>query len=269
MAPLRVLVAGAGGKTGKLALKRMAAKPELFVALGAARTAESAAIVQAETGATCVPCNVTDAASVAKALEGVEALVVLTSAAPKPSADRKSFGYSEDGMPEKVDWEGGRNLIDAAKKAGTKHVVYVSSMGGTMPDHMLNKMGGGNILLWKRKAEMHLIASRVPYTVIHPGGLQDRAGGERELLVGVDDHLMSTDSKTVPREDVAEVVMQCLLEPAAVGRSFDLVGTDPEKIPGKTPWDGDIKSLLDSLGGKNCDYKAGPKHTILGNDSSL
>merc|ERR1712046_536199 len=100
-----------------------------------------------------------------------EALVVLSSAAPKPSADGKSFGYSESGMPERVDWVGGRNLIDAAKLAGTKHVVYVSSMGGTMPNHMLNKMGGGNILLWKRKAEMYLIASGIPYTIIHPGGL--------------------------------------------------------------------------------------------------
>lgn len=267
MAPLRVLVAGAGGKTGMMALRRLAAKPQLFAASGAARTAESAARVQAETGAACVTCDITDAASVAHAVKDADALVLLTSAAPKPFPDGKGFGYSEDGMPERVDWEGGRNLIDAAKQAGTKHVVCVSSMGGTMPDHMLNKMGGGNILLWKRKAEMHLVASGIPYTVIHPGGLQNKPGGERELVVGVDDTLMSSDSKTVPREDVAEVVMQCLLEPAAVGRSFDIVATDPEKIPGRAPWDGDLKGLLASLGGKNCDYAAGPKHAILGNAS--
>jgi hypothetical protein len=33
-------------------------------------------------------------------------------------------------------------------------------------------MGGssGNVLLWKRKAEMYLIESGVDYTIVHPGG---------------------------------------------------------------------------------------------------
>ena len=33
-------------------------------------------------------------------------------------------------------------------------------------------MGGsnGNILLWKRKAEMYLTSSGIDYTIIHPGG---------------------------------------------------------------------------------------------------
>jgi hypothetical protein len=37
--------------------------------------------------------------------------------------------------------------IDAAKSAGVKQVVLVSSMGGTDPKHFLNTMGdNGNIL---------------------------------------------------------------------------------------------------------------------------
>ena len=33
-------------------------------------------------------------------------------------------------------------------------------------------LGGsnGNILLWKRKAEMYLTSSGIDYTIIHPGG---------------------------------------------------------------------------------------------------
>ena len=41
-----------------------------------------------------------------------------------------------------VDWVGQRNQIDAAKAAGVKHIVIVSSMGGTDPNGFLNKMGG-------------------------------------------------------------------------------------------------------------------------------
>ena len=69
-------------------------------------------------------------------------------------------------------------------------------MGGTQLDNFLNTMGGGgkigeaNILLWKRKAEMYLVASGVDYTVVHPGGLLNKDGGKRELLVGMDDELL-------------------------------------------------------------------------------
>lgn len=72
-------------------------------------------------------------------------------------------------MPQ-VDWVGQKAQIDAAKAAGVKQVVLVSSMGGTDPENALNKLGDGNILQWKRKAEQYLMASGLTYTIIHPGG---------------------------------------------------------------------------------------------------
>ena len=53
-------------------------------------------------------------------------------------------------------------------------VVLVSSMGICDAENRLNKIGDGNILIWKRRAERYLIARGFPsYTIIHPGGLQD------------------------------------------------------------------------------------------------
>ena len=56
-------------------------------------------------------------------------------------------------------------------------------MGGTQPDNFINTIGkiegdekSSRILLWKRKAEEYLIASGIPYTIIHPGGLTDKSG---------------------------------------------------------------------------------------------
>jgi len=43
---------------------------------------------------------------------------------------------------------------------------------------------------------------------LRAGGLLDKEGGVRELLVGKDDELLQTDTKTVPRADVAEVCIQ-------------------------------------------------------------
>lgn len=54
-------------------------------------------------------------------------------------------------------------------------------------------------------AEEYLVNSGVPYTIIHPGGLLDKPGGQRELLVGKHDQFMDTSTRTVPRADLAEV----------------------------------------------------------------
>lgn len=288
MAPRKVLVTGAGGRTGLKTLRKMAERPDLFQAIGTARTAESAAEVVKQTGAQCVVCNVSDPESVATALRGIETLVILSSSTPKPNklkllgyfAQRvclcnsqarmgAAFEYPKGGEPKIVDWEGQRNLVDAAKAAGIQHIVIVGSMGGTDADHFLNKMGGGDILLWKRKGELHAISSGVPYTIIHPGGLLPHwgnkvvPGGERHLVVGVDDELMSRKYRSIPREDVAEIVCQCVIDPAAKGRIFDVVSEEPANSAGKV-WDKTLSSLLAPLGGKNCDYSK-PEHPILGN----
>merc|ERR1719171_2658559 len=101
-------------------------------------------------------------------------------------------------------------------------------MGGTDPNNMLNQLGkskvdgsGGNILLWKRKAEKYLIDSGLPYTIVHPGGLLNEPGGKRELCIGVDDN-RDEGERSIPREDVAEVLVQALRIPGFRGRSFDI-----------------------------------------------
>ena len=102
-------------------------------------------------------------------------------------------------------------------------------MGGTNPDHILNTIGretrtdgsthGGEILRWKRKSEEYLIASGLPYTVVHPGHLTDEPGGARELVCAVDD----TEGGAVPRQDLAELLVQALRFEEYKCRSFDLI----------------------------------------------
>ncbi len=71
------------------------------------------------------------------------------------------------------------------EQAGVNHIVLCSSMGGTQADNFLNTIGlkedgtGGQILMWKRKAEEYLIASGITYTILHPGGLLDKPGGRK------------------------------------------------------------------------------------------
>lgn len=47
----------------------------------------------------------------------------------------------------------------------------------------------------------------VPYTIIHAGGLLDKSGGQRELTVGKNDEFLKLKVRSIPREDVAEVML--------------------------------------------------------------
>jgi nucleoside-diphosphate-sugar epimerase len=175
-APRRVAVTGAGGQTGQAAFRKLLARPE-FEPVGIVRSAESKAnLVESGIDPNCVVvADVTDPSAIATAMQGCSALIIGTSAKPAPSGktdpvtERPIFSFP-NGQPEQVDWLGQKAQIDAAKACGiSTHVVICSSMGGTDPSNMLNALGretaedgsaqGGNILLWKRKAEKYLIDS--------------------------------------------------------------------------------------------------------------
>ena len=226
----RILVTGATGRTGSLVLKQLK-KFDRFEAIGFARSSEKIAKLFGSTDGFIIG-DIADKSSLESAVKGCDALVILTSAVPQmvaPPSDGKppQFAYPPAGMPEIVDYQGQKNQIDAAKQAGVKHIVLVGSMGGTNPDHMLNKMGNGNILIWKRKAEQYLIDSGIDYTIIRAGGLTNEPGGNRELLIGKDDLLYTNPPNgippRIPREDVALIVVNALIETNARNKAFDLI----------------------------------------------
>ncbi|KAK9843114.1 hypothetical protein WJX74_007197 [Apatococcus lobatus] len=254
----KVLVTGAGGKTGGSVFRKLLAQPGNFKAVAVVRSEQSAGKLKeagAEEGAITIVdiTNEADAAKLEEAMSGAHALVIATSGVPEMRGPPKegqppNFGWKGDQLPEQVDWEGQKRQIDAAKAAGVKQVVVVSSMGITQKENRLNTLGNGNILVWKRKAEEYLIASGLPYTIIHPGGLSDDKGGERELVLGVDDKLMSSGGpRRIPREDVAELCVQCIDMPEAINRSFDCVAREPaDGNPTK-----DFPKLLQELQGNH------------------
>ena len=277
LSPKRVLVSGAGGQTGQSLFRKMLALPEEFKPIGLVRSEESKAKL-VESGvpeSNVAVVDVTDAESVKKVAEGdndepLAAFFICTSAKPAPTGEmnpdtgRPIFSFP-NGQPELVDWIGQKNQIDACP-SGT-HVVVCSTMGGTDPDHPLNNLGkttnddgsasGGNIVRWKRKAEMYLMdQDHLQYTIVHPGGLLNEPGGERELVVGIDDDASygNTDSRTVPREDVAQVMLEACRHPDVYGgRSFDLRA----KPVGEGTVTEDFVDLMKMIEGKNCDYTLG------------
>ena len=115
-------------------------------------------------------------------------------------------GLPKDG--ERADYLGNKNLIDAAVKAGVKKFILVSSIGtgntaNAIPPQALETLRP--VLVEKEKAEQHLIASGLTYTIIRPGGLKSEPATGNGILT--EDHRVAG---TIHRADVAHLVCQCL-----------------------------------------------------------
>ena len=121
------------------------------------------------------------------------------------------------GMPsdqgERADCEGNKNLIDAAVEAGASKFILVSSIGAgdsivALSPQVLQTLGA--ILKEKEKAEQHLIASGLNYTIIRPGGLKSEPSTGNAVLTE-----NPRISGVIHRADVAKLVCQCLAAESA------------------------------------------------------
>ena len=273
---LTVVVTGAGGRTGQMVVDQMLEEPEAYTVRAVARSAKAIKKF-GERGVETAVVDVTSldaAASLAPLLTGADALIIATSAVPKiqkrsivklalaklfkKQGVRPTFTWKggDGGRPVFVDWQGQKTQIDAAIAAGVKRVILVSSMGVTQPTNMLNSIGdqdgGGKILLYKRKAEEYLVSKKasIEHCIIHPGGLIDAPGGEREVVLGVDDTLLAGTVRSIPRADVAALAIAAVDAPAAAAVSLDCVA----KPPGEGAPTRDFAALLASLGVKTAAY---------------
>ncbi|MDF5739484.1 MULTISPECIES: SDR family oxidoreductase [unclassified Nostoc] len=115
------------------------------------------------------------------------------------------------GLPtdvERPDYPGNKNLIDAAVKAGVQKFILVSSIGAgnsvvAASPQVLEVLG--KVLAEKDKAEQHLIASGLTYTIIRPGGLKSEPATGNGVLTE-DPQIIGS----INRADVAQLVGRCL-----------------------------------------------------------
>eukprot|EP00468_Gymnochlora_sp_CCMP2014_P000816 CAMPEP_0167740898 /NCGR_PEP_ID=MMETSP0110_2-20121227/549_1 /TAXON_ID=629695 /ORGANISM="Gymnochlora sp., Strain CCMP2014" /LENGTH=333 /DNA_ID=CAMNT_0007624875 /DNA_START=349 /DNA_END=1351 /DNA_ORIENTATION=- len=166
---------------------------------------------------------------------------------------------------EKVDNRGVANV--AAVAAGLdippKRIILVSSLGVTrFPVVQLASLAG-DVLAQKRKGEMALITSGLPYTIVRPGRLQGDGGPEQpesvkqeKLRLGQGD-IMSPGR--ISRMDVAKACVEILKRPsAATDSTFEIVGDASDMTSDK--WDEVFASLK-----TDSEYKS-PIEEVLGFD---
>lgn len=115
------------------------------------------------------------------------------------------------GLPQdekRPDYEGNKNLIDAAVKKGVPRFILVTSIGTgdsieALPPQALEALR--SVLVEKEKAEQYLLQSGLTYTIIRPGGLKSEPATGNGILTE-----NPKISGTIHRADVAQLVCQCL-----------------------------------------------------------
>jgi uncharacterized protein YbjT (DUF2867 family) len=212
--PLKLLaVSGASGKTGWRVVQEALGQGLAVRAL----VRPDSQLPPGLDGAEVVRLKLGDTEALHRALEGCDALVIATGA--RPSIDLSG--------PLQVDALGVRQQIAACKAVGLERVVLVSALCAGRWRHPLNLFG--LILVWKRVGERWLEQSGLRWTVIRPGGLNEREEGlEREGVVfsGADQQ----ESNSIPRRLVARVCLEALHSPAAEGRIIEITSS-PQQPP--------------------------------------
>lgn len=203
--PKTILVAGATGRTGTEVVSQLLADGYTVRVLVRDQEKARAAFgdrVSYFTG------DVTDRATLTAAMQGADAVISAIGAKGKDGPSR----------PEVVDYQGVKNLAEAASAAGIRQFVLVSSRSVTQKDHPLNRMFG-DVLIWKLKGEDALRASGVPYTIIRPGGLSNGEPGQSAWVFEQGDRV--SGQTTITRADVATICVQALKYPEALNRTFE------------------------------------------------
>lgn len=203
---MRVVVVGANGRTGALAVG--AALAVGHEVTGVVRDRSHFARQRA-LGATPVLGDVE--LDVTPALAGHDA-VIFAAAASGSDADRA----------DAVDHLGVIRTVRGAVAQGVGRFVLISSMYADRPDE-----GPAFLrpyLEAKQRSDAFLVATALGWTILRPGGLTDQPGTG---LVAVARHLPRAEHG-IPRADVAAVAVAALGTSRTLRRAFDLtVGPSP------------------------------------------
>ncbi|MFG3341337.1 SDR family oxidoreductase [Glycomyces sp. NPDC048151] len=202
-----ILVTGATGSTGGHLVSQLKARGSAFKALVRDRGKGDAL------GAPYAVGDFADPASLAAAMAGVDRVFLAS-----PGAQ----GYLVDGEQPMIRWE--RNVIDAAKAAGVRHVVKLSvwnaRIGGPMSE------GGHGAV------EAYLKESGLEWTMLQPGGYMQNFLRPETSLGDEDGNLIGPEGDArvafVDCFDIAAVAAELLT--GDTGRNNSYVITGPEAV---------------------------------------
>lgn len=208
---MRIVIAGGHGKIA-LILERLLSERGDTVAGLIRNPAQVADLEAAGAEALVVDLEKATVAEVAEHVRGADAVVFAAGAGPGSGAARK----------ETVDRDAAILLADAALEAGVSRYLLVSSIGA---DKRADAPGTDPVFaayLRAKAAADRAVQARtgLSATIVRPGRLTDEPGTGRVAIAE------STGLGSIPRADVAAVLVAVLDAPGTGGHAFDLISGD-------------------------------------------
>ncbi|MEN0102531.1 MAG: NAD(P)H-binding protein [Curtobacterium sp.] len=209
---MKIAIAGGHGQIALL-LARLITEAG-HEAIGIVRNPAHVSDVE-QTGAAAIVADLEqlDDDQLALRLRGVDAVVFAAGAGPGSGAERKLS----------VDRDAAALLADAAERAGIDRYVMVSAMAADTYDPELAVVPAKDdaavfqvYLRAKAEADADLRARNMRWTIVRPGGLLDTPP-QGTIAVG-----STVPRGSIPRADVAAVVLHALLDDTAVGVQFEV-----------------------------------------------
>jgi uncharacterized protein YbjT (DUF2867 family) len=203
---MQALVVGATGQTGKHIVRQLVERKISVKAL--VRNLEKAKEllppeVELVVGDVLQPNTIENALS--------DCNVLLCATGATPSLDPTG--------PYQVDYQGTKNLVDAAKSKKIEHFVLVSSLCVSKFFHPLNLFW--LILYWKQQAEFYIRQSGLIYTIVRPGGLKNEDNDDNIAMSSAD----TLFEGSIPRQKVARVCTEALFTPEARSKIVEIIAT--------------------------------------------
>jgi uncharacterized protein YbjT (DUF2867 family) len=198
--PDKILVTGATGNVGGEVLKQLAGLRVSVRALVRNRT-KAAAIEGPDVE--IVEGDMSKPSTLAPALDGVRKLLLLSSPDPGQAALQNG-------------------VIDAAKRAGVRHIVKVSAMGAALDAPM-------SFGRWHAEIERYLEQSGVPFTILRPNFFMQNMLMSAGTIVAEGKFYGSMkDGKAsfVDARDIAAVAAHALAGSGHEGKSYQITGPE-------------------------------------------
>ncbi|WP_456272462.1 SDR family oxidoreductase [Bacillus sp. AK031] len=203
---MKILVVGANGQIGKQ-LVGLIQDSGSHTATAMIRKKEQASHFESSGAETTLVDLEGEIEDIAKAAQGVDAIVFTAGSGPHTGADKTLM----------IDLDGAVKTIKAAEKAGVKRFVMVSSFDTTREAIQEAPESFAPYVVAKHYADEWLRGTDLDYTIVHPGRLTNENGIGKVQIAG------KVERGDVPREDVAQVLFGCLENDSTIGKEFQVV----------------------------------------------
>lgn len=202
---MRVVIAGGHGQIARQLERLLAARGD--EAVGIVRNSDHVGdLEQIGAEAAVLDLEKADVDDVVPVISGADAVVFAAGAGPRSGAARKHT----------VDRDAAVLLADAALAAGVRRYVMVSAINVDEADPDSDDVFQV-YLRAKADADAYVREQDLDWTIVRPGRLTDDPG-TGQVRLGPD-----VEYGSVPRADVAAVLLGVLDDPATAGKQFNLI----------------------------------------------